>query len=107
MCELNVSLFFPVYTDEATVRTVAEQGIELLRGYATQFEIIIIDDGSPDRSGQIADELSRQQIGCGRTRSGKFCASDSSSGMSRQALPSWILRAATANSSDISARDAR
>jgi glycosyltransferase involved in cell wall biosynthesis len=60
MSELSVSLFFPVYNDEATVRTVAEQAIALLRGYATHFEIVIVDDGSPDRSGAIADELARQ-----------------------------------------------
>jgi len=58
--DLNVSLFFPVFNDEATVRSVAEQGIALLRGYATAFEIIIVDDGSPDRSGPIADELARE-----------------------------------------------
>jgi glycosyltransferase involved in cell wall biosynthesis len=58
--ELHVSLFFPVFNDEATVRTVAEQGIALLRGYATNFEIIIVDDGSLDRSGEIADELARE-----------------------------------------------
>src|ERR1700738_4550875 len=63
MSELNVSLFFPVYNDEATVRSVAEQGIALLRGYATDFEIVIVDDGSPDRSGEIADELARQHPG--------------------------------------------
>lgn len=60
MSDLNVSLFFPVFNDEATVRSVAEQGIALLRGYATAFEIIIVDDGSPDRSGPIADELARE-----------------------------------------------
>jgi glycosyltransferase involved in cell wall biosynthesis len=60
MPDLDVSLFFPVYNDEATVRTVAEQGIALLRGYATHFEIIIVDDGSLDRSGEIADELARE-----------------------------------------------
>ena len=63
MSDLNVSLFFPVYNDEATVRIVTENGIHLLQGYATNFEIIIVDDGSPDRSGEIADELAREHPG--------------------------------------------
>ncbi len=63
MSELNVSLFFPVFNDETTVRAVAEQGLRLLQGYATHFEIIIVDDGSPDRSGEIADELAREHPG--------------------------------------------
>jgi glycosyltransferase involved in cell wall biosynthesis len=63
MSDLNVSLFFPVFNDEATVRAVAEQGLLLLQGYAANFEIIIVDDGSPDRSGEIADELAREHPG--------------------------------------------
>ena len=58
--ELNVSLFFPVYKDEATVRTVAERALRMLENTADAFEIIIVDDGSPDRSGAIADELARE-----------------------------------------------
>jgi glycosyltransferase involved in cell wall biosynthesis len=63
MSDPDVSLFFPVFNDEATVRTVTEQGLELLQGYAAQFEIIIVDDGSPDRSGEIAEELAREHPG--------------------------------------------
>jgi glycosyltransferase involved in cell wall biosynthesis len=63
MSNLSVSLLFPAYNDEATIRSVAEQGLRLLAGYATKYEIIIVDDGSPDRSGQIADELSTDHPG--------------------------------------------
>jgi glycosyltransferase involved in cell wall biosynthesis len=56
----SVSLFFPVYRDERTVRTVAEKALRLLSSLDVPFEIVIVDDGSPDKSGVIADELARQ-----------------------------------------------
>ena len=57
MNALEVSVIFPLYNDEATVRTVAAAALDLLQGYADRFEVILVDDGSPDRSGRIADEL--------------------------------------------------
>lgn len=54
---LTISLIFPVYKDERTVHVVAEKSLNFLEKVSDEYEIIIIDDGSPDRSGQIADEL--------------------------------------------------
>jgi glycosyltransferase involved in cell wall biosynthesis len=53
----NISLFFPVYHDETTVRKVTEKAITVLKNVAENYEIVIVDDGSPDRSGAIADEM--------------------------------------------------
>jgi glycosyltransferase involved in cell wall biosynthesis len=56
----TVSLFFPVYNDERTVRQVTEKALDTLQTVAGEFEILIIDDGSPDRSGEIADQLATE-----------------------------------------------
>jgi glycosyltransferase involved in cell wall biosynthesis len=53
----RVSLFFPVYRDEATVGRVAEKAIRVLTELASEYEVIIVDDGSPDNAGRIADEI--------------------------------------------------
>lgn len=59
----SISLMFPVYNDEETVRVVAEKGLKLLGEMGVPHQVVIVDDGSPDRSGAIADELAR---GCDR-----------------------------------------
>jgi glycosyltransferase involved in cell wall biosynthesis len=53
----DVSLCFPVYKDENTVRRVTEKALEVLGKLTGEHEVVIVDDGSPDRSGEIADEL--------------------------------------------------
>jgi glycosyltransferase involved in cell wall biosynthesis len=55
----RLSLFFPVYKDEATVARVAEKSLALLSDVAEAYEIIIINDGSPDRAGEVAEEFAR------------------------------------------------
>ena len=56
----NISLFFPVYNDQNTVRIVANRALELLEEVADSYEVIIVDDGSPDSSGDIADQLANE-----------------------------------------------
>lgn len=56
----EVSLFFPVYNDEKTVQRVCEKSIAVLTQLCRNWEIIIINDGSPDNSGVIADQIAAQ-----------------------------------------------
>jgi glycosyltransferase involved in cell wall biosynthesis len=56
----SLSVFFPVYNDEATVRQVTEKALRVCAEIADDYEVIIVDDGSPDASGRIADELARE-----------------------------------------------
>ena len=53
----DISLFFPVYRDEATVERVTRKAIAVLEQIAGEYEVIIVDDGSPDRAGELADAI--------------------------------------------------
>src|ERR1019366_601490 len=56
---LRISLFFPVYRDEATVERVTRKAVAIMNELASEYEVIIVDDGSPDRAGEGGDELAR------------------------------------------------
>lgn len=56
----SLSVFFPVFNEEENIRSVVESALELLPSITKCYEIIIVDDGSRDKTGQIADLLSRQ-----------------------------------------------
>jgi glycosyltransferase involved in cell wall biosynthesis len=53
----SLSVFFPVYNDEATVARVTEKALRVCGELTSSYEVIIVDDGSPDASGNIADGL--------------------------------------------------
>jgi glycosyltransferase involved in cell wall biosynthesis len=61
--KIGISLFFPVYNDERTVRKVCEKSLQVLAELSDIYELIIIDDCSPDRSGAIADEVAGENPG--------------------------------------------
>jgi glycosyltransferase involved in cell wall biosynthesis len=56
----SIAIFFPVYCDEGTVETVAMKSINVLSDIASRYTVIIVDDGSPDKSGEIADKLAEK-----------------------------------------------
>lgn len=58
-----ISIFFPVYKDERTVRRVTQKSLAVLSSLCDRYEVLIVNDGSPDRAGEIADELARENPG--------------------------------------------
>jgi glycosyltransferase involved in cell wall biosynthesis len=56
----NISVFFPVYNDEHTVERVTRKALDVLSQIASEYEVLIVDDGTPCRAGEIADALARE-----------------------------------------------
>jgi glycosyltransferase involved in cell wall biosynthesis len=54
---VSISVFFPCYNEQANVARVVEQAVRVLEGLGADYEIIIVDDGSADETGRIADEI--------------------------------------------------
>ena len=56
----EITIFFPVYNDENTIASMTEKCIQVLNEIASNYEVIIINDGSPDNSGAVADEMANK-----------------------------------------------
>ncbi len=60
MNKKGISAFFPAYLDESTIELMVKRLQKVLKELTDDYEIIIVDDCSPDKSGEIADELAKK-----------------------------------------------
>jgi len=56
----NISFFFPAFNDEGTVEKMVVDAIKVLESVAKDYEIIIVDDGSFDGTGKVADKMAQR-----------------------------------------------
>jgi len=58
---LSISVFLPCYNEQENVARTVNGAIEVLSKIGADFEIIIVNDGSSDSTGCIADEIAQRQ----------------------------------------------
>ncbi|MHC4337763.1 MAG: glycosyltransferase family 2 protein [Planctomycetota bacterium] len=54
---VSISVFFPCYNEQDNIARTVEQALAVLEKLSADFEIIIVDDGSADATGRIADSM--------------------------------------------------
>jgi len=55
-----LSVFYPCYNEQDNVRRVVGEALAVLPSLSDDFEIILVDDGSKDRTGEIIDSLAAE-----------------------------------------------
>lgn len=53
----SLSVILPAYNEEAVIASTVARCVETLSVFAPDYEVIVVDDGSRDRTGAIVDEL--------------------------------------------------
>ena len=55
----GLSIFFPAYNDAGTIASLALVAHMTARTLTDDYEVIVVDDGSPDHTGALLDEMAR------------------------------------------------
>jgi len=53
----SLSIFFPAYNDVGTIASLAVLAHMTARQISDDYEVIVVNDGSPDHTGELLDEL--------------------------------------------------
>lgn len=62
MKKYPISIFFPCYNEEENVARITLEALEVAPRISDDYEIIIVNDGSRDRTGEIAEQLAKENV---------------------------------------------
>jgi glycosyltransferase involved in cell wall biosynthesis len=58
--EVSLSIFFPAYNDAQALPGLIERTFEVAREHAADFEVIVVNDGSHDNTGEVLAQLAER-----------------------------------------------
>jgi glycosyltransferase involved in cell wall biosynthesis len=56
----ELSIFFPAYNEEANIENTFNKTLPILKEVAKNWEVIIVNDGSKDKTGQISQSIAKK-----------------------------------------------
>jgi len=56
----ELSVFFPFYNEEANIEAQTKDALRIIPQFADKFEIILVDDGSDDKTEEIGQKLAQK-----------------------------------------------
>ncbi len=56
----SLSVFFPAYNDAPSLPDLVAKTFEVLEAHADDYEVIVVNDGSQDKTGEVLEELRRR-----------------------------------------------
>lgn len=57
---LSLSVFFPAYNEEKNIKNTILSALKILPQFASEYEVIVVDDGSEDKTREIAEGLAKK-----------------------------------------------